>query len=115
MLEEEVSGKKKKRKTQVKLDNQNSSHIDHLQPFTCTAKLPTMGAVAGAVAAKALQIVMPYTRFLGVYMSAADAPPVARDGEPTKPVMKRNAMSMPKLFARAVGIRRRTKKNSVNQ
>src|SRR5712691_4328378 len=115
MLEEEVSGKKKKRMTHVKLANQNSSHIVHLQPFTCTAKLPTMGPVAGAHAATALQIVIPYTRFLGLYMSAADAPPVAREGEPTKPVMKRNAMSMPKLLARAVGIRRRTKKNSVTQ
>jgi hypothetical protein len=47
-------------------------------------------------------------------MSAILAPPVARDGEPTKPVMKRKARSMPKFVANAVGICRTTNKASVD-
>ena len=49
------------------------------------------------------QIPMPYARFCGRYMSPILAPPVARTGEPTKPVMKRKARSMPKFTASAVG------------
>jgi hypothetical protein len=90
MLDEEVSEKKKKNMS-MKLANQNSSCIIHLQPFTCMAKLPTMELVAGAVAAKALQIVMIYTHFLGLYVSATDAPPVVARDELTKPMMKWNA------------------------
>ncbi|SRR5229473_3074729 len=108
MLEEDVSGKKKKRRIVVKLPNHISSHIVHLQVSAWAAKPPAMGAVEGAHTAKAPQSAMPYTRFLGLYMSAMVAPPVARDGEPTKPVMKRNAMSMPKFVDKAVGIWRRT-------
>lgn len=36
---------------------------------------------------------------LGAYMSAMEAPPVARTGLPMKPVRKRNARSMPKFLA----------------
>src|SRR6266850_3285592 len=115
MLEEEVSGKKKKRKTRVNPLNHNSSHIVHLQPLKCVAKLPTMEPVTGAHAAQALHSVMPYIRFLGLYMSATVAPPVARTGEPMKPVMNRNARSMPKFVARAVGTRRTTNRNRVTQ
>jgi hypothetical protein len=46
-------------------------------------------------------------------MSAILAPPVARDGEPTNPVINRNARSMPKLVARAVGICKMTKRARV--
>src|SRR5882757_8465608 len=104
MLEEDVSGKKKKRRIVVKLPNHISIHIVHLQLSAWATKPPAMGAVAGAHTAKVPQSVMPYTRFLGLYKSPIVAPPVARIGEPTKPVMKRNARSMPKFVDRAVGI-----------
>ena len=42
-------------------------------------------------------------------MSAMVAPPVAKAGEPKKPVRKRKARSMPKLLANAVGIWKSTK------
>ena len=58
-------------------------------------------------------IPIPYARFRDRYMSAILAPPVARDGEPTKPVINRNARSMPKLVDRAVGICKMTKRARV--
>jgi hypothetical protein len=42
-----------------------------------------------------------------------DAPPVARTGEPKKPVKNRKARSMPKLDANAVGAWKATNTASV--
>lgn len=46
-------------------------------------------------------------------MSAMEAPPVASEGEPTKPVMKRKANNMPKLTESAVGTWRTTNSSKV--
>ena len=46
-------------------------------------------------------------------MSAMFAPPLARTGEPMKPVRNRNARSIPKLVARAVGIKNKTNTGKV--
>jgi len=109
MLGELVSGRRKKRKTQQKPESHMISHMVHLQPSAMTAKPPTRGPRTGPQTAPIPQTARPYTCFLGRYMSAMEAPPVASAGEPKNPVKNRKASSMPKLTERAVGIWRRTK------
>jgi hypothetical protein len=67
----------------------------HSPMFTYTAPIP--------------QTARPYTCFLGRYMSAIEAPPVASAGDPKNPVKNRKARSMPKLMEKTVGNCRRTK------
>jgi hypothetical protein len=56
---------------------------------------------------------MAYARFAGDQMSAIEAPPVARIGDPKNPVKKRKARSIPKFSASAVGTWKATKTTSV--
>jgi len=61
------------------------------------------------------QIAIAYARLRGAYMSDREAPPVARTGEPKKPVKNRKASNMPKLVAKAVGIWNMTKMKRVER
>ena len=99
MLAELVSGKKKNRKTRQKPDSQTSSQIVQVQPLFSAAKPPIRGPRMGPSAAAMPQTLMPYATFSGAYMSAMEAPPVARAGLPKNPVRKRKARSMPKFLA----------------
>jgi hypothetical protein len=95
MLDAEVSGKKKKSSTSVAAESHMSSQIVQRQLSKCAEKLPSSGPRLGADAANTPQTVIPYARFLGEYRSATVAPPVARIGEPNKPVRNRKAISIP--------------------
>ena len=118
----EVSGMKKNRNTRQKPLSHISTQIGHVQwaeklPLSrgpnCAAKLPTTGPRTGPHTALIPQMDMAYARFDGLQMSARVAPPVAKTGEPKKPVRKRKARSIPKLLARAVGAWNATKTASV--
>lgn len=104
MLLLEVSGKKKNSMTRAKPESHMSSQMVHVQPLPVTAKPPIRGPIVGPHTAAIPQIHIAYARFLGVYMSAIDAPPVARLGDPNRPVRNRKARSIPKLADKAVGI-----------
>lgn len=81
------------------------------------SQLPTIGRIhngleryagetyprVGPMKAATPQSDMAYARFAGRQISAMEAPPVASTGEPKNPVIKRNASSIPKLEAFAVG------------
>ena len=104
-----VSGSRKNKATKQKPDSHMSSQIVHVQPSAITANPPIKGPTTGPQTAPIPQIARPYACFCGRYMSAMVAPPVASAGEPKNPVRKRNANSMPKLVARAVGSWKSTK------
>ena len=99
MLLELVSGRKSVRKTRQAPESHMSSQIVHFQPSFSAAKPPTRGPRAGPQTAAMPHTAIPYTCLLGAYMSAIEAPPVARTGLPMKPVRKRNAKSIPKFLA----------------
>lgn len=65
--------------------------------------------VEGPKTAATPQSEMAYALLAGTQISAIVAPPVARTGDPKKPVTNRMARSMPKLEDFAVGIWRATK------
>ena len=104
MFVELVSGRKKNRNTRQNPDTHISSQTVQVQPSACAAKPPTSGPRTSPQTALILQIAKPYACFFGGYISEMEAPPVARAGEPNKPVKNRKARSMPKFVASAVGI-----------
>jgi hypothetical protein len=109
MFGELVSGRKKNSTTKQNPESHMSSQIVQVQLRACTANPPTRGPSTGPATAPTPQTANPYACFWGRYMSAMVAPPVARAGEPKKPVRKRKARSMPKLTDSAVGICNKTK------
>ena len=90
-----------------------NSQMVHDQPLFSAAKPPRVGPRVGPQTAPMPQTAIPYARLEGRYISPIEAPPVASDGEPIKPVRKRNPISVPKLPASAVGTWSTTKTASV--
>lgn len=83
---------------------QPRQHPHRSSPNLCISdKTTDKGTHGKEDMAEAPQMVRPYARFLGASMSVIVAPPVARTGDPTKPVINRNTKSLPKLVASAVG------------
>lgn len=116
-----VSGKKRNRNTKQKALSHINSHIGHVQgavnppvigPYS-TAKPPISGPKVGPQTAAMPQIDMAYALLAGLQISAREAPPVAKTGEPKKPLKNRKARNMPKLVASAVGTWNATKMTRV--
>jgi hypothetical protein len=108
MLAEDVSGRKQRR-TKVAPESHINSQMVQLQPFDSAAKPPTKGPRVGPQTAPMPQTVIPYALFCGLHMSPMLAPPVASEGEPTKPVINRKVRSISRFTERAVGTCKTTK------
>jgi hypothetical protein len=65
------------------------SHIENLQPRTGIANPETKVPIAGAQKTQNPHVDMACGRISEEYMSAIEAPPVARQGLPKKPCRKR--------------------------
>lgn len=90
------------------MNNSISIHRAH-EIYSLSRTYPSVGPQTAAMP----QMATEYARFLGAQISASDAPPVARTGEPKNPVMNRKARSIPKFEARAAAGCKPTKTTSV--
>lgn len=88
-----------KQRIEIIPDNHSNSQIVHCHPLCCAANPPTSGPNTGPDTAAIPQIAIAYALFDGLYISESEAPPVAKTGEPKKPVRNRNASNIPKLVA----------------